>query len=1376
MAPLQKGIISIPLTKGVDHGQSPHLVEGGLLKLENGRWERTGEIVKRHGQTAISGTYGASRFMASYKDRPVAFDDLLFGIANGATYDAVSFEQVNTLLQKPIGTFSMEMIESEQTVISCDVQEAGSVRVVAYSEIVPDYSPAIVIRSWVRSYSLATGRQLAEFSVGTDSRGVRLVWTGAKMRFFYTTGGGTLTRGSVNTTTGGITDEGAMANTFNIGVLPYVPFDACAILGADYAVMLVGLGTGGDLRIITLDNDNVERTVLVTAALCKNVGCCLMAAGVGIAFWCDETGVLNELHAIGYGSTLAAPLVSDATLWSHATSTIDRVGGAYAGTNTVRVYFTVLDANDERDTLRTTYTSVGGTGTPSGIHTRVAQNSRLVCKPMWHADLGNTYAVVCTSSAEKAQRCYAVVRDDGVVCARMRHGYANGFPDSIYDVNPPGMWTAGSAAGTWKFVVPSRVTADRDGVAMVSWTRIATRGCSTETRDHLIVGGAVPYVFDGRRVQELGFAQYPPQPAAAVGTSTGVSGDVSWCVIYEAYDGQGAWHRSFPSVPVALTGLVNVDVDVTVNTLTCTERSDVRIALYRTLDGGTEFYRVGEIANDETVPTVTITDTVSDVDLADNERLYTDGGIKGAMAVHPFEVVGSHQQRVVYAPLEWPSTRVHYSKAIEYGVAPEFRDDFVIDVPFEGGDITGLASFLDRLLIFKEMKIYAVDGEGPDATGYGRGYSTPYLISDIVGCSDQHTIVRTPHGVMFSSENGIWLLDTSMQLQPVGLDVKYETGLYDYTHAAVQADQGHVVFFSQDTNAPALVFDFIRGNWATWTNHLARASCVSFGGKLYHMRTDDQVVVQDNTTSLDQAANVILKVVPPWVKVAGVGGLQRVWRGLLNGHNISPHNLHIDTQYDFDPVVVDEQEFPGTATEERLVSPDQANDDLMGWCIATSGNWLVVGITEDWGGAGRAEVFRKVDGHYQYHSTLTAHDGVVGHDYFGYSVAIDGDTIVVGDEYHSTDPPNEYPRGKAYVFRYSTTTDTWAWEADIEPPAGPPTTSRFGHAVAVYDDCLAATDWSVTTNTGKVWIFNRTGTTWSYTTSFAGGDSGTNDYFGEAAAMSGDTLVIGAPRGGTTGGAAYVFVNDGGWSEQEKLQGLDVSLDDFGISVAIDGNRVVVGARYWYSATHYGKAFVFDRSGTSWSLISDLSASDEVAYNDFGWAVAVLDEVVVVGARYDNEAATDGGAVYVFTPGSSWSQKQKIVASDAVNPFWLGTSVAVTDEHVIAGAIKFEGDEGAVYVFSNISYCFDAPEHYGAGLPDEYQHKSMLIRFGVSRQKCATIRQVIYDAPVHTGVPLGKGFSLTNLSYEVARKPTGARMDGGRTAGIPTPLAGGGGE
>ncbi|MBM3949797.1 MAG: hypothetical protein FJ312_11295, partial [SAR202 cluster bacterium] len=238
-----------------------------------------------------------------------------------------------------------------------------------------------------------------------------------------------------------------------------------------------------------------------------------------------------------------------------------------------------------------------------------------------------------------------------------------------------------------------------------------------------------------------------------------------------------------------------------------------------------------------------------------------------------------------------------------------------------------------------------------------------------------------------------------------------------------------------------------------------------------------------------------------------------------------------------------------------------------------------------------------------------------------------------------------------------------------------------------YSDDVGSND-----NQGSAYVFVRSGATWSQQAKLTASDGGTEDRFGDSVAVSGDTAVVGARGENSAQGSAYVFVRSGAtWSQQAKLTASDGAEDDvFGISVAVSGDTAVVGALFddVGSNDDQGSAYVFVRSGATWSQQAKLTASDGAARDQFGYSVVVSGDTAVVGAGGDDIGSNgDQGSAYVFVrSGATWSQQAKLTASDGATDDEFGRSVAVSGDTAVVGPwsdnVGSNLDQGSAYVFT----------------------------------------------------------------------------------------------
>jgi hypothetical protein len=328
----------------------------------------------------------------------------------------------------------------------------------------------------------------------------------------------------------------------------------------------------------------------------------------------------------------------------------------------------------------------------------------------------------------------------------------------------------------------------------------------------------------------------------------------------------------------------------------------------------------------------------------------------------------------------------------------------------------------------------------------------------------------------------------------------------------------------------------------------------------------------------------------------------------------------------------------------KLTASDAALNDLFGSSVAIDGSTIVVGATSDDDGgsnSGSVYVFEKSTwGTYDQVAKLTASDAAAN-DLFGSSVAIDGATVVVGAYVN-------YPGGSTYVFR---TTDGGATYVEVAKLTADDAGSidQFGISVAIAGDTIVVGAYIHThdsnSQAGSAYVFRTTdGATYSQVAKLTAADAAASDGFGVSVAIDGATIVVGAHAdddAGSKSGSAYVFrtTDDGTtYVEVAKLTAADAAEEDyFGTSVAIDGNTVVIGAdQYWNDGTGVAYVFRTSDSGASYDQVAKLTASDAAADDRFGNSVAIDGATIVVGAIWDDDAGSSSGSAYVFEVESGW--------------------------------------------------------------------------------------------------------------------------------------------
>ncbi len=321
----------------------------------------------------------------------------------------------------------------------------------------------------------------------------------------------------------------------------------------------------------------------------------------------------------------------------------------------------------------------------------------------------------------------------------------------------------------------------------------------------------------------------------------------------------------------------------------------------------------------------------------------------------------------------------------------------------------------------------------------------------------------------------------------------------------------------------------------------------------------------------------------------------------------------------------------------------------------------------------------------QQQAALHANDAG-GRDFFGQSVCLSGGTLVVGS---SHDNITTIDQGSAYVFVGSGS--NWSQQAKLLP-LDPIANAHFGAAVALSGDTAAiGSPNAFTTSQGAAYVLVRSGTSWTQQAKLVANDGAAGDMLGCSIAIDADTLAVGVPYRddqGTDSGGVYVFVRSGtSWSQQAKLLPAGGAAgDQFGTSVSLQGDTLAVGVPKRDGASlDMGAVYVFVRSGSSWTQQAVLSASDAAGGDGFGRSVCLASDALVIGANQKDEHGIDSGAAYVFTRSSTvWTQQTKLVPGDGSSFANFGRAVAMVNGTILVGACQDRvtgPSSGSAYVF-----------------------------------------------------------------------------------------------
>jgi hypothetical protein len=375
-------------------------------------------------------------------------------------------------------------------------------------------------------------------------------------------------------------------------------------------------------------------------------------------------------------------------------------------------------------------------------------------------------------------------------------------------------------------------------------------------------------------------------------------------------------------------------------------------------------------------------------------------------------------------------------------------------------------------------------------------------------------------------------------------------------------------------------------------------------------------------------------------------------------------------------------------TQTKISAADAFAMQLFGHSIAVDGDIAVVGapnhsVVAD--GSGAAYVFIRHATGWQFQQKLTANDATPG-SFFGMSVAIDNDTIVVGA--HGVANSS----GAAYVF--VRTGNTWAQQQKLTGSENSPSDS-FGLSVGVKGDTIVCgafgnSDFNTIT-WGTAYVFTRTNNVWNERQKLSASDASDFNSFGVRVALSENTIIVGAIGNAGFSGAVYVFTFNGSiWVEQQKLRAQDATPKTFfGYRIGISGDTIVAASEGWVDSTIEtstpAAVYIFRRTPSGWHQQKRIRITDAGLLGQFGLTADVSGDTIVIGCPNDFTVAPYSGSAYIYRRNgeSNWTMQQKLFASDSARDDAFGSAVAIDNNTVMVGAeSKSDGAPfaGAVYV------------------------------------------------------------------------------------------------
>src|SRR6056300_263049 len=408
---------------------------------------------------------------------------------------------------------------------------------------------------------------------------------------------------------------------------------------------------------------------------------------------------------------------------------------------------------------------------------------------------------------------------------------------------------------------------------------------------------------------------------------------------------------------------------------------------------------------------------------------------------------------------------------------------------------------------------------------------------------------------------------------------------------------------------------------------------------------------------------------------------------------------------------------------QTLVSSDISSSDDFGEGLDLSGNYLVVGAPGENSNYGALYIFKNIGGTWtQQQKLVSTVSGNMGRNA---RLSIDGDYIVTGGHQDGSDGLSN--SGAVYIFKKDEGVEAWTQQATLRAPT-PIANGYFGSKTRIKGKTVIVgqpNDGDNGTNAGAVYIYQRSGTTWSFIKKFYSSDIDTGDQFGTSVSISENDVFVSAmyeDSQGSNAGKGYIYplkevtnyyITQPGtyradlqicgidyktnevevtgsvtpektWGNEQKLLG-ETASDYFGYSVSISGDYAIVGAPYEDTGgSNAGAAYIYTRNPSTGVWGSEQKILGEAAGDEFGKSVSISGDYAIVGAPYEDTGASSAGAAYIYTrSGTTWGNEQKILGETASDYF--GYSVSISGDYAIVGSPGEDtgaSSAGAAYIYT----------------------------------------------------------------------------------------------
>ena len=918
MAFVQKQLVPVQFGGGVDTKVDPKQLQAGkLLTLQNGQFSKQGQINKRYGYDLLNrtieggGTITAGIELATFKDELILFDgtsvysylEATGNWSNRGTAISLITEDKDVIRTSQAQQLNPDMAYATGVELYAWEDSRGGVR---YS-VLDTATKAFVVSD--QAVAIAGAQQPKCIAY----QGLLYLFYVAATNLYYQVVA-PLNPTLIQPPIAAVVDGLQGLNFFPYDVTVFSPLTAggvtlAPLIAVGYLGTTGGTTPTGAIQCLTISALNVianQRTINKANAITPgNHGAInVLADSISNLWvsWANGTDV-RSASIFAYAAGVFVPVQS--TVDTADVVVLASIESATPGA--LELFYEVFNASPYNEQTRYTTVDSNSGGAVGAITT--LRSVGLAAKPWKYG--GKVFVNTAYASTLQATdfTWYLPTTGTPTIVAKETPGVGGGL-----QTNGMCPEIANLSAGVYKFanLIAGKLISEANtlfSLLGVNSTRLQHTPTdnfvnATQANTLLIVGGILQG-YDGVSVTELGFHIYPENVTAVAGGSGSLSSGIyQYIVEWQWTDNSGQVYRSAPSVPISVTVTAGQAVTLGGPTLRLTSKAtSISIVVSRTSANGTNFNRItstlAPLLNSTSTDSWSFVDTLSDLAAAANELDYTTGGVLANIAPPANSLITTYGNRVFLGGLSdklllWYSQTV-VDKDNANTVPPQFCAELTVACDPRGGDITALGVLNQTIIIFKAGQIFAMAGNGPDATGNNNDYGDPQLVSNDVGCINANSVVPTPQGLFFQSAGGIYLLDQSLNTTYVGAPVEAFNGM-DITSAVLNAQDYQILFCT--STGTALVYDYYFQQWSTWTNHYVN-DAVIFQNKVCHIRPDGQVSLQNRSKFTDGPSPVLLSWTLPNLSFAGIQGYQRVFRCFILGTYKGPHTLNVSVAYDF---------------------------------------------------------------------------------------------------------------------------------------------------------------------------------------------------------------------------------------------------------------------------------------------------------------------------------------------------------------------------------------------------------------------------------------------------------------------------------------------